>query len=107
MGKIKLPNKKCIDDSSSSSVSESYGMSHQNTFNYDDDVELRIHKESPDDDDFMNKIIQENNKNTYRWEFPQKSKSDPVFADLVVEEADEELTKITETARVALGREDD
>lgn len=48
----------------------------------------------------MDKIIQENNKNTYRWEFPTGSKKvDSVFPELVVEEADEELREITDIAR--------
>lgn len=64
--------------------------------------------ESPPEDDFMQMIMRENNKNTYRWEAPQQNKkSDPIFPDLVVEEDDEELEKIQEKARKALGREDE
>ena len=56
----------------------------------------------------MNKIIEENNKNTYRWEFPTGSnKVDSVYPELVVQEADEELESIGDRARVALGRKDE
>lgn len=91
-------NQKCIDDSSSSE------NSHQ-LFRIDDEGdELRIETQPPplEEDDFMNKIISENNKNTYRWELGKTT--NPVFAELVVEEADGELNEVN-IARVALGRE--
>ena len=54
----------------------------------------------------MDKIIQENSKNTYRWE-AKKQNFDDMFADLVVEDCDltsPELTRQQELAKVALGR---
>ena len=42
----------------------------------------------------MDKIIQENNKNTYRWELGDKK--DSVFQELVVEDAEEELEELTD-----------
>ena len=54
----------------------------------------------------MDKIIQENNKNTYRWEMP-KDKGDVYFPEMVVEETDDNgMDKIQEKAMQALGREE-
>ena len=73
-----IRNQKCLDDSSSESYagdsSPNFMSDGQNSFRLDESTELRITQqplETPPEDDFMQRIINENNKNTYRWDFPQ------------------------------------
>ena len=72
-----IRNQKCLDDSSSESYGDSspnFMSDGQNSFRLDESTELRITQqpiETPPEDDFMQRIINENNKNTYRWDFPQ------------------------------------
>ena len=107
--------KRCIDEFSSSSDEEYGSMIESFTCLETGQQQSRsspipIQKqESIDNNDLsMDKIIQENSKNTYRWE-AKKQNFDDMFADLVVEDCEltsPELVSQQEMAKVALGRQE-